>query len=357
MSVIAILGAGSWGATLAKLFAEADTNEAHKAGNGKNAINKNATNKQVRLFSHSKQKAEYLKQNRTIERPCRAILPDSILVSSDLAETVEGADIVIACCTSQNMRSLSQDLRSVLPAPKINKEGLPLPVVLSAAKGIELGSFKLMSQVLQEHLPGFACGALSGPNLAVEILEGKPTASVVACRDEQAARFVQAGLNTPTLRMYMNTDVCGVEMGGALKNVIAIAAGGVEGLKLGVNARAALMTRGLAEMSRMALTQGGDPRTLAGLSGLGDLITTCSSPASRNFQVGLKLVQGKSVDEIREELGVATEGIETTYAVCTWAETLGVAMPIAEQVNAALKGKTSARGAIMALMSRPLASE
>ena len=326
---IAIIGAGSWGATLSWLFAQHDLS--------------------VRLYSHSPEKAARLKTERLIATPLRIHIPDAVEISDNLGEAVAGAHIVIVCCTSQSMRSTAMQLKEALDPNTF--------AVLSAVKGLELTTLKRMSEVLGEFLDHTHICSLSGPNLAGEILAGLPAASVVACKDDDVASAVQKKLSVANFRVYSNDDLIGVELGGTLKNVIAIAAGTSDGLRLGSNAKSALLTRGLAEMTRLAVRLGAKPITLAGLAGMGDLFATCAGPASRNYRLGMEFAQGKTLTEILGDLGAIAEGVTTAEAVCELSKQLGLELPIAEQVNAALKGKTTPKGAIMTLMGRPPSSE
>ncbi len=343
-SKIAILGAGSWGATLARVFALAG--------------------KEVALWTRDPDKAEKLLSSRHVDKPLSIDLPAAIQISSDLEHCLAGSQIIVLACTSQSMRSVAQlvkaKLKSTSPVGASSRSQGPVPdnpVLVSAAKGLELESFMRMSQILEEIFPSLPICSISGPNLASEILKGLPTASVIACKDADVAKYVQSELSTPTLRMYSNTDITGVELGGSFKNVIAIAAGGVDGLSLGANAKAALMTRGLAEMSRLAVTMGARASTMAGLAGLGDLMATCSSELSRNYRVGFMIARGSSPEHALASLGAVAEGVNTARAVCQLATTMSIELPIAMQVESALKGDISPQKAIMNLMTRPLVSE
>lgn len=341
-SRIAILGAGSWGSTLAKVFA--------------------SSGKDVALWSRDETKADEINQTRRIEKPLRVELSASIFVSADLEKCLDDREIIILACTSQSVRSVAQLVKTHLSATKPVAAGRGSSteqkvILVNAAKGLELGSFLRMSQILEEFFPADVICSLSGPNLAFEILHGLPTASVIACKDAKVAKHIQAELTIPTLRMYSNTDVTGVELGGAFKNVIAIAAGALDELKLGTNAKAALLTRGLAEMTRMAVTMGAKASTLSGLAGLGDLMATCSSDLSRNYRLGKMIAHGVTVDSALGTLGAVAEGVNTANAVCHLGEKMSVEVPIALQVETALKGEISPQKAIMNLMNRPLISE
>ncbi|MBX9688379.1 MAG: NAD(P)-dependent glycerol-3-phosphate dehydrogenase [Candidatus Obscuribacterales bacterium] len=340
---IAVLGAGSWGATLARVLALAG--------------------KDVRLWTHQESKARVLQETRHIDKPLKMDLPQSILVSSDLEKCLKDRDLILFVCTSQSMRTVAEQVKTQLKSLTAVKAGRAsqakseLPVLLSAAKGLELESFSRMSQILEEVMPEFPVAALSGPNLALEILKGLPTASVIACKSDSVAKYAQTALTIPTLRMYSNTDIIGVELGGSFKNVIAIAAGGLDGMSLGTNAKAALITRGLAEMTRMATSLGARANTMAGLAGLGDLMATCSSELSRNYRLGKMIARGSSPEDAIAELGAVAEGVNTASALCQMAAKMKIELPIAMQVEAALKGDLSPQKAIMNLMTRPLVSE
>jgi glycerol-3-phosphate dehydrogenase (NAD(P)+) len=327
-SKIAILGAGSWGGTLSCLLANAG--------------------RDVTLWSHNREKVILLQRSRKLMQPMTVGLPESVTVSNDLAETFEGAQAALLCCKAQVMREVAQQLA------QLNVE---LPPLVSTAKGMELHTLKRMSEVLREVVPSARVAALSGPNLAPEIMQGSPAASVVASEDEDCATQVQQLLSSPLFRVYSSTDLIGVELGGILKNIMAIAAGCSDGLNLGTNAKAALLTRGLSEMTRFATALGAKPLTLSGLSGMGDLFATCTSSLSRNYRVGFELAKGQKLEDITRGLGGTAEGVTTTEAVCELSKRLGIELPIAEQVEATLKCKTTPKGAIMTLMTRPLSSE
>lgn len=331
--IITVLGAGSWGSTLAWLLS--------------------TSGKRVRLWTRTSQKAEMIGRERLIQKPLKINLPVQIEVTCNLAEALKKTNVVLLCCTSQAMRSLSQELHAHLA--HVDPE--QAPVLVSATKGLELSSLKRMTEVIGEIIPGLPLCALSGPNLAVEILNGLPTAAVVASKDLATAAYVQKVLSVPKFRIYSNTDVAGVELGGTLKNVIAIAAGGSDGLNLGANAKAALLTRGLAEMTRIAVNLGAKASTLAGLAGMGDLYATCAGPLSRNYRLGMEMARGKSLEQVRSEIGAVIEGIPTCEAVCELSKQVGIELPIAELVQATLMGAMTPTKAIMALMARPLVSE
>ena len=330
---ITVLGAGTWGMTLTRLLAN--------------------SGKRVTLYTRSKEKEETLKRLRKIEKPIAITINNEVLITSNLSEAIAQSSIIIICCTSQSMRSLCGELAPLFRAIPDGKK----PVFVSAVKGLELDSLKRMSEVISELIPGTNVCALSGPNLAEEILNGLPSAAVVASQDFATAASVQKVLSVPRFRIYSNGDIIGVELGGTLKNVIAIAAGGSDGLCLGANAKAALLTRGLAEMTRLSSYMGAKSNTLSGLAGMGDLIATCAGPTSRNYRLGMELARGKKLAQIMEEVGAVIEGITTTAAVCELSKRLGVELPIADLVQTTLLGEIEPEKAIMALMARPLASE
>jgi glycerol-3-phosphate dehydrogenase (NAD(P)+) len=327
---ISVLGAGSWGATLAWLLGSAGRN--------------------VSLWTHNREKLEQLRETRRLGKPLPITIPENVGICPDLEECVNGADVILFCCTAQSMRSVATNVQDALA----NAKGKAL---VTAAKGLELGTDLRMTEILSELIPGSTACALSGPNLAAEILNGLPCASVVACEVEAVARRVQEALSVPNMRLYYNTDVAGVEMGGALKNVIAIASGVVDGLDLGTNAKAGLMTRGLAEMTRLAVAKGAQAITLSGLAGMGDLVATCYSSLSRNYRLGYRMARGDSAETALRELGATAEGVTTAQAVCELSKKLAIELPIAQQVDMTLKGLSAPKQAIMSLMTRPLASE
>jgi len=328
---ISILGAGTWGATLAALFAGAGHD--------------------VHVWTQSEAKAAQINSEHRIEKPVAVKFPESVQATDRLGEATTDARIIVFCCPSQSVRSLAERVKTAGTNADV------APVLLSAVKGLELSSLKRMSEVLGEVLPGLVVAALSGPNLAGEILAGLPAAAVIGCHNLDTAAWLQKVLTAPTLRLYSNADLIGVELGGTLKNIIAIAAGVSDGLKLGANAKAALLTRGLAEITRLAVKMGAKPLTMAGLAGLGDLLATAAGPASRNYILGMELAKGRRTEEILEGLKVAVEGVPTTEAVCELSQRLGLELPIAQQVEDTLKGRSSPEQAIMTLMGRPLSSE
>jgi len=288
-------------------------------------------------------------------RNCRhltdAEIPEVVRATTDLASAVRDKEIVICAVPSHALRDVMKDA-----APHL----APDAILVSAVKGIEYETGMTMHQVLEDVLPEaqhprIVC--LSGPSFAKEIAEQLPTVVTLACRDETYAISVQASLSCPWFRCYTHTDVMGVEIGGALKNIIAIAVGMGDGQNQGHNSRAAIMTRGLAEITRLGVRLGADPHTFLGLSGVGDLILTCTGDLSRNRRVGIALGQGRNLSEILEEMGEVAEGVGTTRAVCKLADRLGVEMPITSMVRQVLDGELTPIEAGAKAMTRQLRSE
>ncbi len=279
------------------------------------------------------------------------VLPRLLSATSDISEAVAGADAVIMAVPSHGFRDVF-----ALVAPGIGDD---VPVV-SLTKGIEQKTLATMTQVVIEVSPGHdpgRVGVMTGPNLASEIAAGQPTASVMAIRDQETAVLLQSVFMSPTFRVYTNDDVTGCELGGALKNVMAIAAGMSDGLGFGDNTRATLITRSLAELTRLGITLGGRPSTFAGLAGMGDLIATCISTRSRNHRVGFALARGQSLEEIVTEMRMVAEGVKTTQAVLDLAARSEIEMPIAAHVGMVLYEGMHPRDAVLSLMTRDPKSE
>lgn len=291
-----------------------------------------------------------IKKDRNVIKPVTVTIPDNITLSTNLEEAAAGADIILFIVPSDAVRPVAQELKKTSVA-----KSTPL---VSLAKGFELSTLLRMSEVLKQELPENPALCLSGPTLAAELLAGKPTAASIACEDIKIAEYVQKALNSEeSLRLYTNQDITGVELGGSLKNVIAIASGFAYSLKLGHNAIGALITRGLAETVRLSVAMGANPHTLYGLSGTGDLIATCNSPTSRNYKVGYALAQGKDLNYILENLGSVAEGVKTAEAVQNLAKKYNVEMPISNEVLRLISGEVTPQGAIKNMMSRSLKSE
>jgi glycerol-3-phosphate dehydrogenase (NAD(P)+) len=327
---MAILGAGSWGTAL--------------------AIHLSRIGHDVHLWARDRALVDLLRQRR--ENPVYLPgqpLPPRVFPTGDIDEALSGASLVVLAVPSVGMRATVRAAALWLP---------PSVPVISTAKGLEPVTLHRMSEVLaQEVGASRPVVTLSGPSFAMEVAQGKPTAVVVASPDAAAAAMVQAAFRGPGLRLYVTDDVVGVEIGGALKNVMAIAAGVVESLALGQNALAALITRGLAEMSRLALAMGGRPETPAGLSGLGDLVLTCTGSLSRNRYVGYELGHGRALAEVLGEMKMVAEGVNTAAAALRLGETHGVELPITAQMSEVLAGRKAPRAAVEELMLRPQRAE
>lgn len=320
---VAVLGAGSWGTTLA----------IHLADKGES----------VRLWEVSEEVAEVLSKKRENTKFLASIqIPEKILISSSLQEVLNDAEIIVSAVPSHCMREV------VRKVGKVKQKG----VVLSASKGIEEGSLKRMSEVIGEELPESRICVLSGPSHAEEVSRKIPTTVVVSSADSDLAKDMQKLFMTNSLRVYTNCDVIGVELGGALKNIIAISCGISDGLGFGDNTKAAILTRGLAEITRLGVAMGANPATFAGLSGMGDLVTTCISQYSRNRKLGELIAKGKSLGEALSIIGQVAEGVKTTKCAYELAGIHKVDVPITEQVYAVLFEGKDARAAASDLMVR-----
>jgi glycerol-3-phosphate dehydrogenase (NAD(P)+) len=336
MSEIAVIGAGAWGTGIAIV------------------LGRNGTHR-VRLWAHESDVCATITNKRVNEKflPGRNI-PESVSASNDLPATLAGAQIVVSVMPSQHCRAIFEQMRPLLQ---------PQTLIVSATKGLEEGTLQRMTEVIAGVLRRDdgsvpAIGALSGPSFAQEVARGDPTAITIASQNAELLRTVQQEFSDPSFRVYTNNDVVGVELGGALKNTIAIAAGICDGLGLGHNSVAALITRGLAEMTRLVVACGGRSETMAGLAGLGDLVLTCTGGLSRNRSVGVELGRGKKLSEIIAGMhGMVAEGVFTTSAAVGLAHARGVEMPITEQMHAILHQGKSPREAIQLLMSRTGKSE
>ncbi len=330
MKKLAILGAGSWGLTLAWLMAAQHDN--------------------VWLWDRNADKVETLNRDRKVHFPLPVILPQKLNLTASLAEAVQDADVVLLVVTVNGTREVLCRLRDDIQLP-------PHTVLVNASKGIEFPSLKRMSEVFAEEMPSNPYAVISGPTLALEILNGLPTACSIACKDIEIAEALQRDLSQDLFRLYSNTDVTGVELGGALKNIFAIASGYMKEKQLGDNALGALITRGLAEMTRFSVALGADQKTLYGMSGLGDLLATANSPLSRNFQVGARLAKGETLEQILADLKVVAEGVKTTHAVYALSQKMGLDTPIVEMVQMCLSGPFSEKMIVKSLMTRKLKSE
>jgi glycerol-3-phosphate dehydrogenase (NAD(P)+) len=337
---VAVLGAGSWGTALAL-----------------HCVRRRLA---TRLWTRSREHFEAMARERVNTRYLRDFpLPDVLTLEHDLSRALAGADLVILSIPSHGLRATLVQVREALAGLAAQGQE-PRPYYLIAAKGVEIDTLATMADVAQETLPeGHAkrMAALGGPSFAAEVAQGLPTAVVVAGADRAAAAAIQQWMHGDGLRVYVSDDVVGVELGGAFKNVIALAAGVCDGAGLGQNARAALITRGLAEIGRLCLALGADPATLSGLAGLGDLVLTCTGGLSRNRRVGLALGQGRPLPEILAEMGMVAEGVNNTLSAHRLAEREGVDMPITQMMHAILYQGTSVRRAVEALMQRDLKPE
>jgi glycerol-3-phosphate dehydrogenase (NAD(P)+) len=329
MTTIGVLGAGSWGTTLADLL-----------------VRRGCT---VRLWAYEDEVVESinLRHENTVFLP-GCPLAAELTATNDAIAAVEGADVVLSVAPSHVLRRVVRQAR-----PGIGRNAL----VVTATKGIEPETLLLMSSVLEELLPGHPVIALSGPSFALEVYQRQPTAVVAAARELAMAEAVQAVFATPRFRVYSHTDVIGVELAGALKNVIAIAAGILDGLGLGHNPRAALVTRGLAEMTRLGVAMGADPMTFAGLAGMGDLILTTTGALSRNRALGVALANGQSFEHYSATQRSVAEGATTARSALALADKMGVELPICRQVAAILFEGRPAAQAVEGLMERTLKSE
>jgi glycerol-3-phosphate dehydrogenase (NAD(P)+) len=323
-----VVGAGSWGTTVAALTSH------------------NAT---TTLWARRPQLADEINSTHINSAYLPdASLPESLRADSDLARALAGADVVAMAVPSLGFRSVIDEVSKHI--------GDRVPIV-SLSKGLEQSTFKRMSEVIADVMPSNPVAVLSGPNLAKEILAGQPAASVIACTDVAIARELVAVFSRPTFRLYTNPDVIGCEIGGVVKNVVAIAAGISQGFGFGENSKATLVTRGLAEMSRLGVALGAQSATFSGLAGMGDVMATCASMHSRNTQVGVRLGRGENIDEIVASMNMIAEGVKSSASVIELAHRHSVEMPIAEQVAAVCAGKVSAAEALRALMSRQSKSE
>jgi len=329
---ISIIGAGAWGTAIARLAAKQDH--------------------ETRLWAYEPEVAASILENHVNEIFLPGIaLPRSLWVTNDLEDATIGAEMIVTAVPSQHLRRILGEL-----APHVPRGAL----LVSATKGLEEGSLLRMSEVIEQALADrvdHPVVALSGPTFAMEVAHDQPTALVAACRERDLARRVQHALSSLTFRIYVNDDVVGVELGGAVKNVIAIAAGVCAGLGLGHNPLAALITRGLAEISRLAAALGGRKKTLAGLAGMGDLVLTCTGELSRNRSVGYELGRGKALTDILSSRRAVAEGVPTTHATVALARRHSVEMPITFQMKKLLDGETTPEEAIRELMSRRLKEE
>ena len=334
MSRIAILGGGSWGTGLAVVLSASRRKH------------------EIRLWVRDSSLADSIERDRENKKYLPGIpVPAGLKASAKLEEALHEAQIVVGAVPSAHTRSIF-----ALALPHLSRDA----AFVSATKGLEPATHLRMSEVLSQvinarFIPNIA--ALSGPSFAAEAAQGQPTAVVLASQDAALGAFLQEEFSGPTFRLYTNDDVLGVELAGAMKNVMAIAAGACHGLGLGANSLAALITRGLAEMTRLAMALGGKPETLGGLAGMGDLILTCYGAQSRNRRVGFELGQGRTLSEILAGMTMVAEGVGTTAALLALAKENRIELPITQQVHSILHLGNSPREAIRAIMERPLKRE
>jgi len=327
-SSVGIIGAGAWGTALAQVVTLA----------GRKSLIQAREAEVVEAINADHQNIVYLKD---------VVLSDRVTATNDLADLAH-CDLILAVPPAQHMRAT---LSAFAPHAR---DGLP---VVLCSKGVERGSDALMTEVLAEALPQATAAVLAGPNFAREVAQGLPAAVTIACGDEATGARIAATLAGPSFRPYLTTDLIGAESGGAIKNVIAIACGIAEGKGLGRNAHAALITRGFAEMTRLAMAMGARLETMTGLCGMGDLVLTCSSPQSRNMSVGLAMGKGLTLAQALEGKVSVAEGVESAPAVVELGKRFNVELPLCNAVAAVLSGKISVEDAVGSLMSRPLKSE
>lgn len=316
MKKISFLGAGSWGTALAVLCA----NNGHK----------------VTVWSAVKEETDMLREKREhVDRLPGVKLPDSIQIEDDLETACENKDIIIISVASPYVRTTARQAEPYI------KKG---QIIVNVAKGIEENTLMTLCEILEDELPQADVAVLSGPSHAEEVSKAMPTTVVVGAKSEKTAAFIQDVFMGNSFRVYVSPDIIGIELGGALKNVIALAAGMLDGMNLGDNTKAALMTRGIAEISRLGMELGGKMETFFGLSGIGDLIVTCTSTHSRNHNCGYLLGKGKTLDEAKQEIKQVIEGVNCAKAAMALANKYHVSMPIVEQINAVLfDGKSTER--------------
>jgi len=327
---LTVLGPGCWGLTLAKLMTP--------------------NFDRVCVWGRSENLSDELINEKKTTFPVTVELAKHTEITSDLHEAVHDADVILMVISTSGIRDVSRQLAQV----PLRRE----QILVNTSKGLELPSLMRMSEVIKEELPEIKPVILSGPTLAKEVLAGLPTAASIACEDEELSLKAQKYLTVKgKFRLYTNSDVIGVELGGSLKNVIAIASGFADSMGLGDNCRGSLLTRGMAEIVRVSVALGAKPQTLYGLSGMGDLIATCSSPLSRNYTVGSMLGKGKKIDDILKELGSVAEGVKTSKAICALSEKLGIETPVSHAIYEAVYTDIKPQEVLEKLMMRKLKAE
>lgn len=327
---LTVLGAGCWGLTLAWLLTD--------------------NFEKVTVWGRHVDISEELLTKKSVSKPLEIKLKDKVEVTSDLEAAVKDAEVILLVVATSGIREVSKNLAKIGLSEN--------QILVNTSKGLELPSLMRMSEVIKQEIPNVNLAILSGPTLAKEVLMGCPTAASVACDNMDTARFIQEKLTVPSkFRLYTNDDVIGVELGGSLKNVIAIASGFAGALNLGDNCKGTLLTRGMAEIVRISVALGAKPATLYGLSGMGDLIATCSSPLSRNYTVGSMIGKGKKIDDILKELGSVAEGVKTSKAVCELAKKLNIEVPISSAIYEAVYTDITPQEILEKLMNRKLKQE
>ncbi|MBK8515413.1 MAG: NAD(P)H-dependent glycerol-3-phosphate dehydrogenase [Saprospiraceae bacterium] len=325
---IAVLGGGSWGTTVASLV---------------------SVNCPTTLWARDTNTVSDINKHHCNEKYLKGLpLSPSLKANDSLEKTLKDADVVIVGIPSQHCRTVMEEAKPYI------RSWVP---ILSLTKGLEQGTQMRMTEIFESIFPQHPIGVLTGPNLAKEILQGQAAAAVIAMADKNIAEALQQVFRTGLFRIYTNNDVIGCELAGALKNVIAIAAGMGDGAGAGDNTRAAVITRGLAELTRLGIEMGGQPSTFAGLAGMGDLIATCISPLSRNRYVGIQLGKGRTINEIITEMSMVAEGVKTSGVVIQLAERYGIEMPISQEVNKVINESCTARQAFRGLLSSKTGSE
>lgn len=329
MAKIGVIGAGSWGLALSKLLVE----------NGND----------VTLWSFLESDAELIRTTHELSSKLPGVkLPEQIRVTSDLAEAVPGQDLLVLVSPSAVVRETAKKMCPLVP------DGM---VIVNAAKGIEEGSLMTMTDIIEEEIPQANAAVISGPSHAEEVARSMPTTIVIGAKDEATARMLQKLFMSPVFRVYISSDMIGIELGGSLKNVIALAAGLADGMGYGDNAKAALITRGIVEISRLGTKMGGHFETFCGLTGIGDLIVTCASMHSRNRRAGILLGQGYTMEEAMKEVNMVVEGVYSTKSAVALARKYDVELPIIEQVNKVLFEGKDPKEAVSALMLRDMGVE
>ncbi len=326
---IAVVGGGSFGTALSVILGD--------------------LGRQVRLWVRRKEQAEEINRERTNGRYLSGrVIPEGVRATCDMAEAIAGVPVILLVVPSKSFREVARSIGEHVKGDQF---------LVHATKGIETAGFTRMSEILRQETCALKIGALSGPNLAGELMAGHPAGSVVASRFDEVVRSVQKLFVGGHLRVYGGRDVVGVEVGGAFKNIIAIAAGVADGLGFGDNARSLLITRGLSEMALLGVSQGGDVFTFGGLAGVGDLMATCASTLSRNHHVGEELAKGRTIDQVLEDLPFVAEGVPTTRAVHQRARDAGINLPITAAVHGLLHENLSAPRALSSLMALPVGNE